>query len=239
VTQRSLADHRRWAKDGFEELRRAASTLSEAELDEPSRLPEWNRRHVVAHVAANADALHNLVRWAATGEPTPMYASPEQRTAGIIRGARLWRTELLAWLDRSGTRLENAFDRLAPERWDAQVRTAQGREVPASEVPWMRAREVWVHAVDLGAESTFDDQPEDFLAALADDVVARRSVSPAVAVEIDAGGYHWSLPGYGEPVLVTGPLSQAVAYLTGRAHRLTTADSGSGSGQVPRLGAWL
>ena len=50
------------------------------------RLPGWTRRHLVAHVAANAEALGNLVHWAATGIPTPMYSSPEARAAGIDRG---------------------------------------------------------------------------------------------------------------------------------------------------------
>lgn len=218
----------------MEEFRRAVGALTEAELDEPSRLPEWHRRHLVAHVAANADALHNLMRWATTGEPTPMYASPEQRNEGIVRGARLWRTELLAWLDRSGTRLENDFDRLAPERWDATVVTAQGREVPATEVPWLRAREVWVHAVDLGTGTSFDAMPEDFLVALADDIVAKRTASPSVAVSIEAGEHRWTLPGAGDPVRVTGSLPQAVAYLSGRAHRLVAEGT-----DVPRLGAWL
>jgi maleylpyruvate isomerase len=47
----------------------------------PTVLPEWTRQHLVAHVAATADALGNLVRWAATDQRMPMYATPEERAA--------------------------------------------------------------------------------------------------------------------------------------------------------------
>ena len=54
----------------------------------PSLCEGWTRAHVVTHIARNADALSNLVHWATTGEPTPMYASPESRDADIAEGAR-------------------------------------------------------------------------------------------------------------------------------------------------------
>ncbi len=44
----------------------------------------------------------------------------------------------------------------------------------------MRAREVMVHAVDLGTGAAFADLPAEFLAALCDDVIAKRgAASPA------------------------------------------------------------
>jgi maleylpyruvate isomerase len=86
---RTFEDAREWMSRGFELFSGAALRLGEAEMNEPSLLPGWTRRHVVSHVAANADALSNLVHWAATGEPTPMYASPDERAAGIERGLGL------------------------------------------------------------------------------------------------------------------------------------------------------
>ena len=38
--------------------------LSDPQLAEPSGLPEWTRLHVVSHMARNARALMNLLRWA-------------------------------------------------------------------------------------------------------------------------------------------------------------------------------
>lgn len=65
----------------------------------------------------------------------------------------------------------------------------------------MRAREVMVHAVDLGTGTTFADLPSDFLEAVCADVVAKR----------------------GEVPDVDGPLDQRAAWLTGRPHQLTDA----------------
>jgi maleylpyruvate isomerase len=227
----SLADARRWQRDGTKPLLEAADR---GELGAASALPGWTRRHVVAHVAANADALGNLVHWAATGEPTPMYSSPAARAAGIERGSRLPDHELLAWLRGSAESLEAAMSDLTDEQWQTTVATAQGRPVPATEVPWLRAREVWVHAVDLATGTSFTDLPADFLTALAGDVVHKRAgTGPALVLE--AGDQRWDLPGDGTPVRVAGPLAELVAYLTGRPHALTTADGTS----VPRLPAWL
>ena len=44
----------------------------------------------------------------------------------------------------------------------------------AAETPWMRSREVMVHAVDLATGLTFADLPEDFLAALRADITVKR-----------------------------------------------------------------
>jgi uncharacterized protein (TIGR03083 family) len=123
--------------------------LGDRALGEPSALPGWSRRHVLAHVAANADALGNLVCWAATGKPTPTYASPADRAAGFERGRQQPARDLTAWLHRSADALEEEMTRLSDEQWQAPVLTAQGRTVPATEVPWMHSREVYVHAVDL------------------------------------------------------------------------------------------
>jgi maleylpyruvate isomerase len=207
--RRSLADARAWARTGTDLLLDAVAGLDEAAFDQPSALPEWTRKHLIAHVAANAEALGNLVHWAATGEVTPMYASPEERAAGIARGPALTAGELRTWLETSALRLAEGLDRLTEEQWGRQVVTAQGRTVPATEIPWLRAREVCVHAVDLGTGVvTFADLPRGFLAALTDEVRARRGLDD----------------------LPEGPLPEVTAWLTGRPHRLDGA---------PDLGPWL
>jgi uncharacterized protein (TIGR03083 family) len=233
---RSFADARGWVRYGTA-LFIGLTDLRESALAEPSALPRWTRRHVVAHVAANASALGNLIRWAATGERTLMYASPEDRAAGIERGSRLPARDLTAWLRCSADALEAAMTCLSDEQWQAPVLTAQGRTVPATEVPWMRSREVYVHAVDLATGLSFADLPAGFLAALCDDVAAKRSAGPGpplVLETADVGG-RWTLPGDGEAVTLTGPLAEIIAYLTGRANRLTTIDGEA----PPVLPPWL
>jgi len=233
---RSFADARRWMQQGTRLLAKETD-LDDDALGEPSALSGWSRRHLLAHLAANADALGNLVRWAATGEPTPMYSSPEQRAAGIERGSRLPARDLTAWLRRSANALEEAMTDLSDEQWQASVLTAQGRTVPATEVPWLRSREVYVHAVDLATGVCFADLPPGFLAALCDDVVGKRSAGPSPALVLaatDTGG-RWELPGDGEAVTLTGPLAEVTAYLTGRTHDLSMADGEA----APMLPGWL
>ena len=97
--------------------------------------------------------------------------------------------------------------------------TAQGVTRAAGQIPWMRVREVYVHAVDLAAGTAFADLPADFLAALLDDVTARRSArgdGPALAVAASDTGGRWEVAGSGAPVRVTAPLAALAAWLTGR-----------------------
>lgn len=232
----ALAESRRWMTEGsglFIDTARDCGT----DLDTASVLPGWSRRHVLAHVAANATALGNLVRWAATGVPSPMYATPQDRWIGIDRGLHLDDEKLITVVRRSADELTEAVAGLAPDRWTAQVVTAQGRMVPASIVPWLRTREVYVHAVDLAAGPTFAEVPADVLDALCTDVVIKRSTSPGPALRvesIDVGG-PYEIKGEGHPVTVTGSLDGVTAYLTGRDTRGVRA----AEGRLPRLPPWL
>ncbi|MFD4951299.1 maleylpyruvate isomerase N-terminal domain-containing protein [Streptomyces sp. NPDC058451] len=206
---RTFADARAWARTGTELMLDAVAGLDEAGFSAPSVLPEWTRGHLVAHVAANADALCNLVHWAATGEETPMYASAEERAAGIAKGPALSADQLRSWLTTSAHRLAEGLDGLTGEQRQHKVVTAQGRTVPATELPWMRAREVCVHAVDLGAGVvTFADLPKGFLTALVAEISAKRGLTE----------------------LPDGPLPEVAAWLAGRPHSLADA---------PELGPWL
>lgn len=158
--------------------------LSDADLDTATGLPGWSRRHLVAHVHFNALALGRLVSWAATGTESRMYPSPESRNAEIAEGATLPAAELRRLVHASAEDLAAALDGLTPDAWQHEVVTAQGRTVPATEIPWMRARELAVHAVDLGAGATFADLPGDLVTRLLTDVVTKRGNSgegPALA----------------------------------------------------------
>jgi maleylpyruvate isomerase len=198
---RTFSDARAWARTGTELVLATVADLDEAGFSADSVLPQWTRKHLAAHVAANADALCNLVHWAATGEQTPMYASAEERAAGIAKGPASSADELRSWLTASARRLAEGFKRLTDEQWQHQVVTAQGRTVPASELPWMRAREVCVHAVDFGTGTTFADLPDGFLTALADEIRTKRGLA--------------GLP--------DGPLPEVAAWLAGRPHSLADA----------------
>jgi maleylpyruvate isomerase len=223
-----------WMADGTRMLVTDLVALPDQALAAPTALPGWSRRHLLAHVAANAGALGNLVHWARTGEERRMYPSNEQRDADIATGARLAAAELRAWIDSSAQALAAALDAMPGQAWDAKVITAQGLTRSASEIPWMRVREVYVHTIDLDAGTRWTDLPAEFLTALLDDVTARRSAmggGPALAVAATDTGHAWEVAGTGAAIPVSAPLADLAAYLTGRpAPELKAA---------PALPAWL
>ena len=118
-------------------------------MTQDTLLDGWTRKHLLAHVGYNAAALCRLLDWAATGVETPMYESTEQRNREIREGATLSAPALRNLFDHTVARLDEKWRRLPESAWDAEVRTTQGRSVPASETVWMRTREVWIRAVDL------------------------------------------------------------------------------------------
>jgi uncharacterized protein (TIGR03083 family) len=235
---RTRSDARRWMRQGSALVAGALAGMDDADFTAPTELSGWSRAHLVAHLSANAEAVGRLVHWAATGEPTPMYTSMDQRAADIEAGSQRAGTDLTEWFARSDAELDQAMEALSEEQWAADVVTAQGRTVPASETPWMRSREVMVHAVDLGAGVAFADLPADFLVALCDDIAGKRSTGPGpalVAVSSDADG-RWVIEGEGDPVTVTGTLADLTAYLSGRGSGRVAAADGSAA---PVLPAWL
>ncbi len=84
------------------------------------------------------------------------------------------RTDLIA----SAAALEAGFARLDERTWQAEVRSALGRTLPASGVPWMRVREVWLHALDLDAGVSTADFPPALVDELLDDVSAVVGAKP-------------------------------------------------------------
>lgn len=231
---------RAWMGEGTELFLGAMRGTSDDALAGPTALPGWTGKHVLAHVAANADALRNLVRWASTGEETPMYSSPEQRNADIADGAERPVADLREWVARSAKELEAGLDGLTEEQWQHEVRTAQGRLVPATEIPWMRTREVMIHAFDLSGAVGFRDMPHEFHAALLDDIVAKRSGTgdgPALHLEPTDDERGWDVAGDGDATTVRGPLSQLAAYLCGR--ESTGLQTDAIAGGVPDLPRWL
>ncbi|HEV7761603.1 MAG TPA: maleylpyruvate isomerase family mycothiol-dependent enzyme [Acidimicrobiales bacterium] len=157
----------------------ALAGLSDEELLAPCRLEGWSRRHLVSHLARNADALGNLLAWARTGVETPMYGSADERASRIDEDAQrppdVIRTDALA----ASARLVVAVAALPDPAWDAPVRTARNRPIDAGEVPWMRIRESWVHTVDLDVGLTFADVPTTVVDALLAEVTAGLADHPA------------------------------------------------------------
>ncbi|QVI19469.1 maleylpyruvate isomerase family mycothiol-dependent enzyme [Nocardia tengchongensis] len=198
---------------------RRLSELTDDELDGDTLLPGWTRRHLVAHVGYNAAALCRLLDWASSGVETPMYESAEQRGREIDEGATLPPAAIRNLFTHTAARLAERWRSMPASAWDSLVRTAQGRTVPASETAWMRTREVWIHAVDLGNGGRFGEFPDVVLdGVLADVVTLWRARDRGAGLSLCVDGRPSIEIQASEPTTtsVSGPLAAVVRWATGR-----------------------
>jgi maleylpyruvate isomerase len=126
----------------------------------PSRLPGWSVGHVLTHVARNADSMERVLTAAERGETVLRYA-PGQRDAEIESGATRPPDELVADVRITIWRLEQAWS--THTRWDGRSREGPDREIPVSDLPFLRWREVEVHRVDLGLGYEPADWPAEYV----------------------------------------------------------------------------
>ncbi len=237
---RTIAQSLAWAADGAAHLRGMMQRMGDDAFAAPSRLPDWTRAHVLTHVARNADAMVNLIRWARTGTPTPAYESREQRDADIASGAKRAPAEIRADVIASSDRLAAVVRETPAQAWSAIVQSTRGGPIPASDILWARAREVWIHAVDLDAGASFADLPRPMLHELLTDVTGTLSARPdfpRLLLAPTDEQRRWAV-GEGEGAIeVRGPVAELAAWLLGRSkgRDLRTAQGT----RPPKLPAWL
>ncbi|MEN0137196.1 MAG: maleylpyruvate isomerase family mycothiol-dependent enzyme [Rhodococcus sp. (in: high G+C Gram-positive bacteria)] len=207
------------ARRGTAYFAQRLAELTDEQLSEPTALAGWSRRHLVAHVGYNAAALCRLMDWAATGVESPMYASPEQRGREIDEGATLSAAALRNLFDHTVARLDEKWRNLPASAWEAQVRTAQGRTVPVSETAWMRTREVWIHAVDLGNGGRFGDFPDVVADSLLTDIVGmwrKKGLGAGLVFDVDGCAPIAVQEKSAPTTKVSGPLPAVVRWAAGR-----------------------
>ncbi|WP_326947583.1 maleylpyruvate isomerase family mycothiol-dependent enzyme [Amycolatopsis sp. NBC_01307] len=191
--------------DAHRHLLRALGGLTDADVGAPTTLPGWTRGHVLAHVTDAGRALADLVEHAGRGVLIPLYDPATHDRDGIIEAtADRTADEHRSALREHSERLEVAWSRVAD--WDQPVNYRDGK---LSSTVFARWREVWIHAVDVGA-ATPADWPGDFCEHAVDFLKER-------------------LP---HDAIVTGPPRALAAWLSGR-------DTGDGlTGDLPELGPW-
>ena len=228
------------ARRGTAYFARKLMELSDADFDAPSLLPGWSRRHLIAHVGYNARGVARLVEWARTGVETPMYTSDTQRWDEIVVGATLPARALRHLVDHAAVHLNVEWRDLTDEQWDHQVVTAQGRTVPARETAWMRAKEVWVHAVDLADGGSYADFPAEMVDRLIQDVFrvwTRRQEPVAVTVVASDRDPDQATSSFGiDGPTVTGRAADLARWLTRQRPRDLTV---VGGGDLPAIPRWF
>jgi maleylpyruvate isomerase len=230
------------ARRGQAYFSRKLNELRDADFDEPSLLGGWDRRHLIAHVGLNARAITRLVEWAATGVESPMYASPTQRNEEIDFSATLPAQALRNLSDHAAIHLSVEWRDLPDSAWLNTVRTAQGRIVPVSGTVWMRTREVWIHAVDLGNGGRFEDFPPQLLDALLVDILGawdrRRQAEGLPTFLLEAIDRESDpLPSGERPgIVLRGTSAALVRWAAGRGSEGVQTDTGKAPPVPPR---WL
>ncbi len=144
----------------------ACDGLTDAQCRAPSHLPGWTRGHVITHLARNGDAIGRLCQGLIDGIPGKMYpGGVDERNADIESGAIRSAHELVDDFAKTAAKLQLLIPQVTAETWATGTVRGVTREWPATNLPWMRRRELETHLVDLDLGVTFADLPTDYLRA--------------------------------------------------------------------------
>jgi maleylpyruvate isomerase len=220
-----------WARLGTAYFARKLNELSDEALDGASLLEGWTRRHVVALVGYQARALALQVEAARTGDAAPPMS--EAALSGQIElGATLPSRALRNLFDHTEVHLNVEWRDLTDAGWERSVPVDGGR-LPVRRTARMRARAIWVHAVDLDNGGSFFDFPPDLLDGLLADLAeawARRAADVATLLVPDDRPSPVILDSAAGP-RVSGATADLVRWLTGRGARRLTCSAD----QLPNL----
>ena len=211
-----------WARTGTAYFARVLNHLTREELDGASLVPGWMRRHVIAEIGYQARALTRLTEWAASGVATPMFADPAQRLEEIADGATLPDRALRGLFHHAAVHLDVEWRDLTASQWDAMVAGPDGEAICVRETAWLRARCVWLRAVDLDNGGSFLDFPP----ALVDRLIAESAAQwtgPALTLTPTDRDAAISVGAQGGPA-VGGRAADLARWITGRGARRLTHD---------------
>ncbi len=233
--------HLDWMEGGTVLFGEGLSRLDLQDHDRRSLLGGWSVAQLIAHVNSNARALVNLTLWARTGVENPMYQSNDQRANDIAEGAKQPLDVLVDDFLASSREFSDGLASLSTQQLDYQVKSARGRDIPVSEAVWIRIREVWIHAVDLGVGIGFARFPFPLLDAIMDDVVpslATRSDPPQLLLVAIDVSKTWRTMESENATKVEGSQADLVAWLLGRSEGQGLI-FGTPRGLPPTLSPWL
>ncbi len=235
----AAAHQRMWA---------SASRMTDEDCRAPSLLPGWSRGHVLAHWARNADGQTRMLQAAMRGEVAGQYPGGDpQREADIEAGAARPAPVLLQDVRAALDRVEDAWRRMPPEAWSRPTGARIGQR-PAWKSVWARWRESEIHHVDLDTGYTHHHWPAEFVRLMLPRVVPTLDtrLTGEVTVQVQAAGRQWTCasaaaPASGDPVVIRGPASAVLCWLTGRPVPAAAGLTARRSGQhcpLPQLRPW-
>ena len=226
--------------------------ISPKGMVEASLLPGWTRTHVAMHVVHNAEGFMRLLDWARTGVENPMYPSREARDQEIIDSvAHTSGEDAIAIAHEVVEELDESLAQMTPQTWSSPLVSGRGDDIIAADIPWLRAREAFIHALDLGIGATALDFPATVVDRLLDSVPGiweKKGVSTHYELEFldrDAGRTIRTGEPTDEPIVVQGEAAEVLSYLMGRGWPRSTADDrrkgirGGTAHDLPTPPSWL
>lgn len=124
-------------------------------LDEPSRLPGWSRRTVLAHLHAGALASARMTREALIGEASEFYPDGSAERAATLRAFDgLEPATVYAQFATSAQELAALWGSLSPAEWTRPFTESRFGEISLSRLLMLRLTELTVHGedIDLGLQ---------------------------------------------------------------------------------------
>jgi maleylpyruvate isomerase len=211
--------------------------LTDAQARQPSSLPGWSRGHLITHVARNADGMCNLLHWARTGQPTPMYREPDGRAADIEAGSGRPAAELTRDVADSARRWDQAARQLTEQDWQADIRRRPAHPLErAINLLDGRLLEVEFHHVDLDLGYRLTDSPPEVIELALAYCHRRYGFDQTFRAELADTGQRLSFPDGTQPSLqVLGTAPNLLGWITGRGGQAELSTIG---GPLPELPAW-
>jgi maleylpyruvate isomerase len=125
--------------------------LSDAQVGQPSLLPDWTVGHTLSHIALNAEAFVRVAEGLKTGSVGAMYPTTQSRDAAIEAGAVRPAVEIVAHCQSAQAELMAIWSTLTADQLKGEATRAPGFPTfPAANIPLARLREVEVHGSDTG-----------------------------------------------------------------------------------------
>ena len=139
---------------------RCLMQLSENAYDEPGNpAAPADRRTTIATVGYDARGWANLAEGLREKRRDVATFAGGERDTLVSSGATLPAHALLHLVEHSAVHLAVEWRDLPAADWNGEGVDSEGRPLRISLTPWLRARQTWLAAVDLGSGGTFADFP--------------------------------------------------------------------------------
>jgi len=144
-------------------LLESLDALTDAQVRQPSHLPDWSVGHVLTHIARNADSHVRMLQGAERGEVARQYDDgARSRNADIEAGAGRSAHELVADVRSSIYQLEATWVTTTAQGWQGRGASLVG-DVAMLDIVFRRWREVEIHRADLGLGYGIADWPAEYV----------------------------------------------------------------------------